>query len=330
VSLARPFPIPIDRAAELMKHPGRMIAVGVGGSIAAMVQLRDARRRRSGIDWRPPQPRTMLSPLAARVIGHGAPIVLLHGLGASGVYWGSAYDRLGDAHRLVVPDLLGFGASPRPSAGYGPDEHVAAIEACLDAAHVQQPAVVVAHSAGAIVALRLASTRPERVRAVIVFGPPLYPDPADARRHLTRLGLMARLFANDGPFAAMICQWSCAHRRLAAMLAELLRPDLPPQIARDGVEHSWASYSETLERLVIDNTAINWLSNVTVPVVIVAGLGDPVSNHPFLREIARSHPNINYQSWSGDHHLPLTNPTRTLALILDVADSPCVALSRPA
>ena len=107
-----------------MKHLGRVIAVGAGSTITATVLWRFASQRRSGVDWRPPRPRTMFSPLAARVIGAGTPIVLLHGLGASGDYWGSVYDRLGDGHRLVVPDLLGFGASPRPSAGYGPDEHV--------------------------------------------------------------------------------------------------------------------------------------------------------------------------------------------------------------
>lgn len=289
---------------------------------AAAAQVIDvhAVTRRSRVDWDPPQLRTMSSPLAARVTGEGTPIVLLHGLGASGDYWGSAYDRLGDQHRLVVPNLLGFGASPRPSVGYGPDEHVAAIEACLHAARVDQPAVVVAHSAGAIVALRLATTRPERVRAVIMFGPPLYPDATDARRHVKRLGLMARLFANDGNFAARVCRWSCAHRRLAALLAELSRPDLPSQIARDGVEHSWASYSESLGRLVLDSGAAGWLSDVTVPVVIVAGRGDPVCNHPFLEEIARTHANVAYRAWRGGHQLPLTDPTLAIGLILDIAD----------
>jgi len=254
-------------------------------------------------------------------MGEGTPIVLLHGLGASGDYWGSAYDRLGDQHRLVVPDLLGFGASPRPTVGYGPDEHVAAIEACLDAARVDQPAVVVAHSAGAIVALRLATTRPDRVRAVIMFGPPLYPDAIDARRHVKRLGLTARLFANDGSLAALVCRWTCAHRQLAGSLAALSRPDLPARIARDGVEHTWASYTETLEGLVLDSGAAGWLSDVTVPVVIVAGRDDPVCNHPFLEGIARTHPNISYRAWHGDHHLPLTDPGLAIGLILEVADS---------
>lgn len=265
-----------------------LLVVGAGVSIAGGIQRRTAGARRIRVHWDRPQPRAMSLPLAARVIGEGAPIVLLHGLGASGDYWGSAYDRLGDQHRLVVPDLLGFGASPRPSVGYGPDEHVAAIEACLHAARVDQPAVVVAHSAGAIIALRLATTRPERVRAVIMFGPPLYPDTIDARRHVKRLGLVARLFANDGNFAALVCRWSCAHRRLAASLAELSRPDLPSQIARDGVEHTWASYSETLGRLVLDSGAVGRLSDITAPVVIVAGRDDPVCNHPFL-EGDRSH-----------------------------------------
>jgi len=304
-----------------MKHPGRLIAVAVGSSIAAMSQWRFASQRRSRVDWRPPRPRTMSLPLAARVIGEGTPLVLLHGLGASGDYWGSAYDRLGDQHRLVVPDLLGFGASPRPTIGYGPDEHVAAIEACLDAAHVDQPAVVVAHSAGAIVALRLAATRRERVRALIMFGPPLYPDAIDARRHVKRLGLLARLFANDGNFAAIVCRWSCAHRRLAAVLAELSRPDLPARIARDGVEHTWASYTQTLDGLVLDSGAAGWLADVTMPVVIVAGRDDPVCNHAFLEDIARTHPNTSYRAWRGDHQLPLTDPGLAIELILDVADS---------
>ena len=298
-----------------------LLVVGVGVSIAAGIQRRIAVARRSRVHWDRPRLRTMSLPLAARVVGEGTPIVLLHGLGASGDYWGSAYDRLGDQHRLVVPDLLGFGASPRPTVGYGPDEHVAAIEACLHAARVDQPAVVVAHSAGAIVALCLATTRPDRVRAVIMFGPPLYPDAIDARRHVKRLGLTARLFANDGNFAALVCRWSCAHRQLAGSLAELIRPDLPARIARDGVEHTWASYSETLGRLVLDSGVVGWLADVTMPVVIVAGRDDPVCNHPFLEEIARTHPNVAYRAWRGDHQLPLTDPGLAIGLILDVADS---------
>jgi len=72
--------------------------------------------------------------------------VLLHGLVASGIYWGGAFDRLGEQHRLVVPDLLGFGRSPRPADGYGPDDHIDAIITCLDDLGIAARNITVARS----------------------------------------------------------------------------------------------------------------------------------------------------------------------------------------
>jgi len=46
----------------------------------------------------------MTSSLAARIDGDDcSPVVLLHGLVASGIYWGAAYDTVARQHRLVVP-----------------------------------------------------------------------------------------------------------------------------------------------------------------------------------------------------------------------------------
>lgn len=63
--------------------------------------------------WRPSVHRIQdHPPLAARTFGSGRDtILLLHGLGATGDYWGAAYDALGENHRVLIPDLLGFGRS---------------------------------------------------------------------------------------------------------------------------------------------------------------------------------------------------------------------------
>ena len=65
--------------------------------------------------------------LAVRLAGaSGTPIVFLHGLASSSRYWTPGVARLAQTHRLIMPDLLGFGRSPRPfSASYSPEEHVA-------------------------------------------------------------------------------------------------------------------------------------------------------------------------------------------------------------
>ncbi len=290
-------------------------AVVAAAGVAILSGRRRALDRRSRIRWSAPVASNVSHPLAARVIGHGPPIALLHGLGASGRYWGSAYDRLGVDHRLVVPDLLGFGASPRPDHGYGPDEHAAAVAACLDAARVREPAVLAAHSAGVVVALRLAVTRPELVRAVIAVGPPLYRNAQDARQHLAALGAMARLFANDGHLAEVACRWVCSHRDAAAKLAVLSRPDLPAEIVRDGVQHSWNSYSETLTGLVLTSNAGEWLDDIDVPVVLIAGDRDAACDLGWLRTLSARHLNVRLEIWRGDHHLPLTEPAAIVQLI---------------
>lgn len=266
--------------------------------------------RQPSIDWSPPRGVEHRGSLAARVLGDGPPVVLLHGLVGSGVYWGGAFDAIADRHRLVVPDLLGFGRSPRPAHGYTAQDHVAALVACLDEVGAVGAAVVGAHSAGTAVALRLAVTHPERVRAVVAFGPPLYPTPESARSHLAAMGPMARVFTLPGPLAAAACRWVCNHRSLAARIAVVTHPRLPPAVAADSVQHTWWSYTETLQSLILSAEAQRWLSGVRCPVQLVAGDRDPVTDLTYLETLG-----IPLAVWRGDHHLPLRYPSMCADLV---------------
>jgi pimeloyl-ACP methyl ester carboxylesterase len=251
----------------------------------------------------------MTSALAARIDGEaGTPVVLLHGLVASGMYWGGAYDALARRHRLVVPDLLGFGHSPRPPSGYGPDDHVGALLTCLDDLDVSEPATVGAHSLGDLIAIRLAATHPDRVSSIIAFGPPLYADRQSALAHVGGTSLMGRLFALPGKTAEIACRWVCDHRALSAKLAVLTHPGLPPPIAADGVQHTWESYSETLDRVILASEAPAWLADVTHPVQLIAGDHDRVVDHQFLRRLVAGHDKVSADFWGGGHDLPLARP----------------------
>lgn len=266
--------------------------------------------------WTPPsgEQRTA-GGLAVRVLGtDGPPVLLLHGLIGSGRYWGGAYDRLADDHHLIVADLLGFGRSPHPATGYGPDDHVRAVIGCLDALEVDEPVVIGAHSLGSLVALRLAATFPDRVSAVVTFGPPIYPDRATARRRVARTGAMARLFVAS-PWAHAACRWVCDHRSLAARISVWSHPQLPAPVAADGVLHTWASYSETLQRVILAAEASRWLDDIDIPVHLVAGESDRVVDLSFLTALAADHANVEADVWPGGHDLPLAQPQRCAALI---------------
>src|SRR3954466_5844602 len=85
--------------------------------------------------------------------GQGPVVVLLHGLGGAASNWTAVAPALAERARVAVPELPGHGGS---SALPAP---VATLDAYADrvAGALEAPAVVVGHSLGGIVALRLAS-----------------------------------------------------------------------------------------------------------------------------------------------------------------------------
>jgi pimeloyl-ACP methyl ester carboxylesterase len=117
----------------------------------------------------------------AQVLGDGPPVVLLHGYGVSGTYMLPLARELADSYRVLVPELPGQGKS-EPRAGLRSVRELAgALAAWLDAAELEQPAVV-ANSLGCQVVTELAVRDLERVGPLVLVGPTV--DPARRRgRH---------------------------------------------------------------------------------------------------------------------------------------------------
>src|SRR5438477_11835508 len=58
-------------------------------------------------------------------IGHGPPLLLLHGWPEFWLTWEPVMTRLADRFTLYAPDLRGFGDSDKPDGAHGPDAHAA-------------------------------------------------------------------------------------------------------------------------------------------------------------------------------------------------------------
>jgi pimeloyl-ACP methyl ester carboxylesterase len=256
-------------------------------------------------------------PLAFRTLGQGPPTVLLHGLLGSNRYWGGGFDRLADNGLLLAPDLLGFGASPRPVSGYGPEEHGHALMSSLRTINVSGKLLLVGHSLGALIAIWMAGRYPDQVRGVVAFAPPLYRDPRKARQQIARVGWLERLFGPDKWAAKMACRNLCQARPgLAARLYSIIRPDLPYPLVEDSTRHSWASYSETLRRVILAAEGASWLASAASPVLLLAGTDDQYLDLEFLRSLADQHRHVHLDVWADQgHDLPLTQPERCLSAI---------------
>ena len=110
-------------------------------------------------------------------IGRGPPLVLLHGIPGSAASWLRVADELSADADLIIPDLLGFGASERPRALA---ELHAAAQADALCGLVDELGIrsfsVAGHDFGGSVALLLYGRRPETVRHLALFATNAFTD----------------------------------------------------------------------------------------------------------------------------------------------------------
>ncbi len=185
--------------------------------------------------------------------GGGPALLLIHGLGASGRNWRPVAEALQAKFRVLAPDLLGFGRSPWPRIGYTVDDHLDALDATLQAEGLENESLLLAgHSLGTILSLAWAARHPRRFGGLVLIGLPCYRSPAEARRHVAGLGPLAYATVARPKLGARICALMCFGRPFWRLVAPALMPDLPPDVARDGVLHIWESYSRTLNHGIVD------------------------------------------------------------------------------
>ncbi len=103
--------------------------------------------------------------------GDGPPVVLLHGFPDSWRLWRHQIDALAaSGHRVIAPDLRGFGESDRPSgvAAYAIDLLIGDVVSVYADAGVERAALV-GHDWGAALAWQIAMRRPDLVDRLAVL-----------------------------------------------------------------------------------------------------------------------------------------------------------------
>ena len=99
----------------------------------------------------------------------GTPLLLVHGLGARGEDWAEMIPRLAaKGFHVYVPDLLGYGRSPRPDVSYSIAMQETAVVQFMQAVHLTR-ADVGGWSMGGWVAMKLALDHPELVDRLVVY-----------------------------------------------------------------------------------------------------------------------------------------------------------------
>jgi magnesium chelatase accessory protein len=163
-----------------------------------------------------------------QVAGAGPDLLLLHGTAAATHSWRDVLPLLARDFRVIAPDLPGHGFTQAPPPARlslpGMAGAVGDLLRALDAA----PRIVVGHSAGAAIALRLALDQRIAPSEILSFNGALLPL---GERHAAFFTRAARLLVGL-PFVPGLMAWRASNRGVA----ERLLADTGSRIAPRGVE----------------------------------------------------------------------------------------------
>lgn len=194
-------------------------------------------------------------------LGHGSPVVLLHGGLGNADYWGLQAKALAARHTVISVDSRGHGRSTRDARPYGYDLMADDVIALLDQLKIPR-ADFVGWSDGAILGLDLAMRYPQRVGKVFAYA-------ANTQTSGVKEGV-----ENNPTFAAYIERAGQEYTRLSPTPKEY--PAFVEQIG-----HMWASQP-------------NWsdadLARIKTPVLIVDGDHDEAIKREHTEYMAQAIP----------------------------------------
>jgi len=100
--------------------------------------------------------------------GRGTPVIFIHGLGSSGyMEWRRNLETVAERHRVLAPDLPGYGRTDKPRVRYTIPYFARFIRSYMEESGLRSAALIGA-SLGGRVALEVALEEPKRVRKLVL------------------------------------------------------------------------------------------------------------------------------------------------------------------
>jgi len=122
--------------------------------------------------------------------GKGQPLILLHGFDSSFLEFRRIYQSLKRNFQVIVPDLLGFGFSPRFATNeYNPSKIISYLIDILESLQITNNLKIIGASMGGATALRLAFEIPDSIEKIILLSPAgLFGEPMNIPFPLNQIG----------------------------------------------------------------------------------------------------------------------------------------------
>jgi sigma-B regulation protein RsbQ len=259
------------------------------------------------------------------ITGQGTrPVVFAHGFGCDQHMWRFVAPAFADSHRLVLFDHIGCGKSEL--SAYDNKRHATLEGYALDMVEILeqaelQDAVIVGHSAGAVIGLLAANRSRQRVASLVLVSPsPRYlNDPPDYVGGFERedieglIDMMESNMLGWTNFLAPVVMGSQAEADLSKQMTQQLTQELKDSFC---ASDPYVTRRFALATFLADNRAD--LPLITVPALIIQCSDDAIAPRS-VGEYMHSHiEGSHLRVIEASGHCPhMTHPQQTIALIQD-------------
>ena len=208
--------------------------------------------------------------------GEGEPFVLLHGIPGSALSWEAVGERISERFEVIVPDMLGFGASDLPSDGYYIEAQAKAFADFLTRQNIRE-LYLGGHDIGGPVAITLMREYPQLTIKGLLIAPtnllksvkiPLF---FKIARIPFITGLINRVMIGNPIAHRLLYDKAVKHKESFSW--ESYKQHLTPS----GKKYTRLMFQRTMvEFEVIYQPIEEYLPSITAPTLITWGRNDPV------------------------------------------------------
>ena len=249
----------------------------------------------------------------------GPVLLFLHGITGSRRYWQKKVRPLGSDHRIIIPDLLGFGLSPKPHLEYTIEVYRDSVRGFVEEIGLaSRPLTIVGHSLGGLIALEYAARHGSHVRRMILLSLPRFSDPGTAHALFWKGSPHYRRLLNEHSLKETMSQLK--RSGLEITLRYMMR--FPWTVLVDSHKFTFKSLTSTLEHCLLNYQVDRILPSVPpVPTLLIHGEQDSVAPLDHVRPIPDMYAHVRLRSVRGTgHHLFLTHTRLCLDLFREFLD----------
>ena len=241
--------------------------------------------------------------------GAGPPVLLVHAFPLNHSMWDAQIAALAATHRVIAPDLRGFGQSGISEGTVTMEQFADDLAGLLDALDVAEPVVFCGLSMGGYIGWQFYRKHGQRVRAMILCDTRAVADTPEMRA--ARREMIDRVL-REGPeplAQAMI-------PKLLAASTVASRPEIVASVQRMILANDPRGLAAAARGIAERPDATALLPEIRCPCLVLVGKFDAISTLEEMRCVAAKIPGAKLVTIAGAGHLtPVEQPAQTTAAI---------------